>query len=183
MLQNHSGMWKDLDIGRPTAHIGLQVEGSKLNTRCSTSPMPRSDMQRRRGRQCAALPVREKNGEVEVLLVTSRDTRRWVLPKGWTERQHGAAEQAAVEAFEEAGIRGAVSAKPIGSYAYLKRTGNGRTRPCRVEVFRMQVAEILDEWPEKAERERRWFTLPQAAMAVEEGGLVTLMLSLAMPEA
>ena len=51
------------------------------------------------------------------------------------------------------------------------------------ELFRMEVEEILEEWPEKAERERRWFTLPQAAMAVEEGGLVTLMLRLALPEA
>jgi 8-oxo-dGTP pyrophosphatase MutT (NUDIX family) len=145
--------------------------------------MSRSDAQRRRGQQCAALPLREIGGEVEVLLVTSRETRRWVLPKGWTERRHGAAEQAAVEAFEEAGIRGDISAEPIGSYAYLKRTGSGRIMPCRVDVFRMQVAEILDDWPEKAERERRWFTLPQAAMAVEEGGLVTLMLRLAMPGA
>lgn len=146
-------------------------------------PMPDSAAQRRRGRQCAALPLREKDGEVEVLLVTSRETRRWVLPKGWTERRHGAAEQAAVEAFEEAGIRGNISAEPIGSYAYLKRTGDGRTLPCKVDVFRMQVAEVLDDWPEKQERERRWFTLPQAAMAVEESGLVTLMLSLALPNA
>jgi 8-oxo-dGTP pyrophosphatase MutT (NUDIX family) len=145
--------------------------------------MSHSAAQRRRGLQCAALPLRETNGELEVLLVTSRETRRWVLPKGWTERRHGAAEQAAVEAFEEAGIRGDISAEPIGSYAYLKRTSDGRTLPCRVDVFRMEVAEMLDEWPEKAERERRWFTLPQAAMAVEEGGLVTLMLKLALPEA
>lgn len=137
---------------------------------------------RRRGRQCAALALREANGEVQVLLVTSRETKRWVLPKGWTERRRGAAAQAAVEAFEEAGIRGDIATTPIGSYAYLKRTEKGRTLPCRVEVFTMQVAEELEDWPERGQRERRWFSLPEAAMAVEEGGLVTLMLQLAQPE-
>jgi 8-oxo-dGTP pyrophosphatase MutT (NUDIX family) len=138
---------------------------------------------RRRGRQCAALALREADGEVQVLLVTSRETRRWVLPKGWTERRRDAAAQAAVEAFEEAGIRGDIGNTPIGSYAYLKRREDGRTQPCRVEVFAMQVAEELEDWPERAQRERRWFSLPEAAMAVEEGGLVTLMLQLAQPPA
>jgi 8-oxo-dGTP pyrophosphatase MutT (NUDIX family) len=142
--------------------------------------MPRN---RRHGRQCAALALREADGEVQVLLVTSRETRRWVLPKGWTERRRDAAAQAAVEAFEEAGIRGAIGRKPIGSYGYLKRIENGRTLACEVEVFAMQVAEELEDWPEKAERERRWFSLPEAALAVEEGGLVTLMLQLAQPQA
>ena len=54
---------------------------------------------------------------------------------------------------------------------------------CEVEVFPLAVDELLEDWPEKSQRERRWFTLPQAAMAVEEGGLVTLMLNLARPEA
>jgi 8-oxo-dGTP pyrophosphatase MutT (NUDIX family) len=140
--------------------------------------MPRN---RHRGRQCAALALREADGEVQVLLVTSRETRRWVLPKGWTERRHTAAAQAAVEAFEEAGIRGAIARKPIGSYAYLKRIEDGRTLPCKVDVFAMQAVEELEDWPEKSERQRRWFSLPEAAMAVEEGGLVTLMLQLARP--
>lgn len=134
---------------------------------------------RRRGRQCAALALREEDGEVRVLLVTSRETRRWVLPKGWTEPHRDAADQAAVEAFEEAGIRGDIGDTPIGSYAYLKRCKDGRTQPCKVDVFAMQVAEELEDWPERAQRERRWFSLPDAARAVEEGGLVDLMLRLA----
>ncbi|WP_149535929.1 NUDIX hydrolase [Siccirubricoccus phaeus] len=137
----------------------------------------------RQGRQCAALPLRELDGAVQVLLVTSRDTGRWVLPKGWTEARNLAAEQAAVEAFEEAGIRGIVAPTPIGSYEYEKRIGNGRSLPCRVEVFPMRVAELLEDWPERAERERRWFNLAEAAQAVEEGGLGRLMLQLARPEA
>ncbi|MCO6417073.1 NUDIX hydrolase [Siccirubricoccus sp. KC 17139] len=137
----------------------------------------------RQGRQCAALPLRERDGTIQVLLVTSRETRRWVLPKGWTEAANRAAEQAAVEAFEEAGIRGDIAPTPIGSYDYEKRIGKHRSLPCRVEVFPMRVAELLEDWPERAERERRWFSLTEAAQAVEEGGLGRLMLQLAQPEA
>ena len=134
----------------------------------------------KRDRQCAALPFRERDGEVQVLLVTSRETRRWVLPKGWTEKRGGAL-QAQREAFEEAGIRGRIATTPLGAYAYDKRLGGGATVTCEVEVFALAVDKLLDQWPEKSQRERRWFTLPQAAMAVEEGGLVTLMLQLAAP--
>ncbi|WP_090560296.1 NUDIX hydrolase [Belnapia rosea] len=136
----------------------------------------------RRGRQCAALPFRQADGETQVMLVTSRETRRWVLPKGWTEKC-GGSKQAEREAYEEAGIRGRITAEPIGAYAYPKRLPDGATVTCEVDVFPLAVDELLDDWPEKSQRERRWFTLPQAAMAVQEGGLVTLMLSLAQPEA
>ena len=137
----------------------------------------------KRGRQCAALPLQERDGETHVLLVTSRETRRWVLPKGWTEKRGRGARQAAQEAFEEAGILGRIGTTPIGAYAYPKRLEDGATVTCDVEVFALAVEQLLDEWPEKSQRERRWFTLPQAAMAVEEGGLVTLMLRLAAPPA
>ncbi len=135
----------------------------------------------RRGRQCAALPFRQADGETQVLLVTSRETKRWVLPKGWTEKC-GGAKQAEREAFEEAGIRGRINPKPIGHYAYPKRLNDGATVTCEVDVFPLAVDELLEDWPEKSQRERRWFTLPQAAMAVQEGGLITLMLNLAKPE-
>jgi 8-oxo-dGTP pyrophosphatase MutT (NUDIX family) len=106
-----------------------------------------------------------------------------VLPKGWTEKRGRGARQAAQEAFEEAGILGRIGTTPIGAYAYPKRLEDGATVTCDVEVFALAVEQLLDEWPEKSQRERRWFTLPQAAMAVEEGGLVTLMLRLAAPPA
>jgi 8-oxo-dGTP pyrophosphatase MutT (NUDIX family) len=146
--------------------------------------MPRKSKRHiiRRGRQCAALPFRQADGETQIMLVTSRETRRWVLPKGWTEKC-GGAKQAEREAYEEAGIRGRITPCPIGAYAYPKRLADGATVTCEVEVFPLAVDELLEEWPEKAQRERRWFTLPQAALAVDEGGLVTLMLSLAQPEA
>ncbi|CAA9281296.1 MAG: hypothetical protein AVDCRST_MAG27-3829 [uncultured Craurococcus sp.] len=143
--------------------------------------MSRKSKSVRRGRQCAALPFRQAGGETQVLLVTSRETKRWVLPKGWTEKC-GGAKQAEREAFEEAGIRGRIARKPIGHYAYPKRLNDGATVTCEVDVFPLAVDKLLEDWPEKSQRERRWFTLPEAAMAVQEGGLITLMLNLAKPE-
>jgi 8-oxo-dGTP pyrophosphatase MutT (NUDIX family) len=135
----------------------------------------------RRGRQCAAFPFQERDGETHVLLVTSRETKRWVLPKGWTEKPGCDAEQAAREAYEEAGIIGRIGTVSIGAYTYPKRLNCGATVTCDVEVFPLAVARLLEDWPEKSQRERRWFTLPEAAMAVDEGGLVTLMLQLSAP--
>lgn len=119
-----------------------------------------------------------QNGETVVLLVTSRDTGRWVLPKGWAEKHLSGAQLAAKEAFEEAGILGDVLSKPIGAYHYAKQLPQGKAVQCRVEVFVLHVAELLDEWPEMRQRHREWFTLSQAAMVVAEGELVTLLLKL-----
>ena len=118
-----------------------------------------------------------------VMLVTSRETCRWVLPKGWAEKDFSGSELAAKEAFEEAGLVGRVAAKSLGSYAYMKRLPEGRELQCRVKVFAMHVERILEDWPERHQRERRWFTLAQAAMAVEEGDLITLLLQLATSRA
>jgi 8-oxo-dGTP pyrophosphatase MutT (NUDIX family) len=139
--------------------------------------------ERRQGRQCAALPFARKEGELRVLLVTSRETHRWVLPKGWTEKRLSAHALAAKEAFEEAGVVGEVERRPIGRYRYLKRGPRDRVTPCSVRVFPLRVERLLDDWPERRQRERRWFSPAEAAMAVEEGGLVTLLLGLAMPDA
>jgi 8-oxo-dGTP pyrophosphatase MutT (NUDIX family) len=127
------------------------------------------------------LPLSVRDGETVVMLVTSRDTRRWVLPKGWREPGRTAHEQAGREAFEEAGLIGEVEATPIGCYAYEKRLPGGRSVRCEVEVFAMRVDRQLEQWPEQAERETAWFTLGQAAMEVAEEGLVVLLLRLAAP--
>jgi 8-oxo-dGTP pyrophosphatase MutT (NUDIX family) len=144
--------------------------------------MLKSIDRRGRGRQFAALPIGRSDGETLVLLVTSRETRRWVLPKGWAEKGLTGAELAAKEAIEEAGAIGEVAAKPIGSYSYVKLLPFGRETECKVKVFPMRVDRLLDDWPERDQRQRQWFTLPQAAMAVEDGELVTLLLRLAAPE-
>ena len=137
----------------------------------------------RPGRQFAALPFLRREGETMAMLVTSRETHRWVLPKGWAEKRLTGPQLAAKEAFEEAGLVGEVAPDPVGSYVYLKRLPDRRTLPCDVDVFPLRVERLLDDWPERRQRERRWFTLAGAAMAVEEGGLVALLLRLAAPEA
>jgi 8-oxo-dGTP pyrophosphatase MutT (NUDIX family) len=137
----------------------------------------------KRGRQFAALPIARVEGETRVMLVTSRETGRWVLPKGWAEKGLTGPELAAKEAFEEAGLVGEVAARPVGSYHYPKRLPKGHVIDCKVDVFPMRVDRMLDDWPEREQRKREWFTLAQAAMAVEEGELVVLLLRLAAPEA
>lgn len=134
-------------------------------------------------RQCAALPLSRDGGELRVMLVTSRETRRWVLPKGWVEKRHSPSAQAAREAYEEAGIRGRIAPVAFGHYTYRKRLPNGSSVPCEVAVYPLEVEQLLDRWPEAAERERRWFTPEEAAEAVQEGDLGTLLLSLATRQA
>ena len=140
-----------------------------------------SKAKERQGRQCAALPFAWDGDEVRVLLVTSRETRRWVLPKGWMEKRLSPHALAAKEAFEEAGVVGEVGRRTIGCYQYLKRGPRDRLTPCSVRVFPLRVERLLDTWPERRQRRRQWFGLAEAAMAVDEGGLVSLLLGLAMP--
>jgi 8-oxo-dGTP pyrophosphatase MutT (NUDIX family) len=136
-------------------------------------------------RQVAALPLAVVDGEIRVMLVTSRETGRWVLPKGWPIKDLQAHEAAAREAWEEAGLRGEVSPRPIGAYRYDKRLDGEAVVPCEVAVFPMSVAEERPDWPERTQRVRRWMSPGQAALAVEEGGLASLLLDLAAvdPEA
>lgn len=104
-----------------------------------------------------------------ILLITSRETRRWVVPRGNPMRGRTPQQAAAEEAWEEAGIRGFVGAKAIGRYRYGKRLGpGGPILPTRVTLYPMQVDEEAADWPERQERERRWFAPAEAAGAVEE---------------
>jgi len=110
-----------------------------------------------------------------VLLVTSKDTKRWVLPKGNKIKGLSRHAAAAREAEEEAGVRGAVCPTPLGSYRYRKRLSSGAALLVDVEVFPFAVTEELDEWPEAAERTRRWFALAEASTAVDESDLGDLL--------
>jgi 8-oxo-dGTP pyrophosphatase MutT (NUDIX family) len=125
--------------------------------------------------QYAALPWR-REARVEIMLVTSRETYRWVIPKGWPMRGLSGALSAAREAFEEAGIEGEIDSRAIGAYPYVKRMKDGEMRPLTVEVFPFLVRTELEEWPEKDERQRRWFTVQEAAFAVDEYELSQLIL-------
>lgn len=115
-------------------------------------------------------------------MVTSRETKRWVLPKGWAEPDLAPHELAAKEAFEEAGLIGTVEEEPAGSYQYNKRLPGGRVVLCEVGVFPLWVERQLKKWPERKQRKTRWFTFGQAALAVEEGDLAILLLRLAAPD-
>lgn len=105
---------------------------------------------------------------VSVLLVTSMETRRWVLPKGNLVKGLSAHASAAHEAEEEAGVLGAACPTSIGSYRYRKRRNNGASLMVDVDVFPIAVTNELDEWKEQDRRERRWFSLVDAANAVDE---------------
>lgn len=127
--------------------------------------------------QFAALPYRKAhNGKQVVMLLTSRETRRWVIPKGWPMKGRKPREVAAQEAFEEAGLRGKIIGKrPIGRYQYDKQLSPGRTVPCEVVVYLLRVERELKNWPERAERERRWFEPGQASELVLEDGLAAML--------
>lgn len=122
--------------------------------------------------QIAALPYKSSSdaldAPVSVLLVTSMETRRWVLPKGNLVKGLSAHASAAQEAEEEGGVLGAACPISIGSYRYRKRRNDGASVMVDVEVFPIAVTDELDEWKEQDRRERRWFSLTDAANAVDE---------------
>lgn len=129
-------------------------------------------------KQVGALPIkRDSKGAVRVLLVTSRETKRFVIPKGWPWPGVKDYKAAAEEAREEAGIKGKIGKKPIGTYTYDKRRPTG-TVPVRVKVFLLEVEKELDDWPEAKQRERTWFTMTKAAEAVAEPELAELIRAL-----
>jgi len=129
-----------------------------------------------RGTQFAAIPFKVAPEGLRVLLVTSRETRRWVVPKGWPIRGLKPREVAAREAFEEAGMIGTIVGKhPIGSYHYSKQFTADREMLCHVSVFLLSVDHQADEWPEKAQRECRWVDPIEAARMVQEGGLAEIL--------
>jgi 8-oxo-dGTP pyrophosphatase MutT (NUDIX family) len=121
--------------------------------------------------------VRKKRPAVEVLLITSRDTGRWVIPKGWPMDGKSASAAAAREAWEEAGVRGKIGEEPIGSYHYMKGLPEGLKVDCRVRVFPLAVDELVKNFPEKGERRAEWVDCTEAAARVQEPGLKTLLLA------
>ena len=118
--------------------------------------------------QVAALPYREIGDGIMVLLITSRQTGRWVVPKGNLMVGKARHEAAGIEAEEEAGVRGSVSPVPLGHFRYTKFYADGRSAIAEVELFPLCVTEERKKWIEMDQRERRWFTAAEAAAAVDE---------------
>jgi 8-oxo-dGTP pyrophosphatase MutT (NUDIX family) len=127
--------------------------------------------------QYAALCYRQRSdGEgVEVLLITSRGTGRWVIPKGWPMKKKKPHEAAEIEAWEEAGIRGRAQKRPVGRYTYLKWLDNGDVAPCVVEVHQVEVLQIATEFKERGQRTLAWVSPEEAARRVREVELKSLL--------
>lgn len=128
--------------------------------------------------QYAALCWRDE-GELEILLITSRETRRWLIPKGWPMDGRQPWDSAAREALEEAGVEGAVGRAPLGTYIYDKRMAGGVLVPCTVAVYPLKFARQRKHWREKDERDQQWFKIADAIEAVQEQGLKQILRSFA----
>jgi 8-oxo-dGTP pyrophosphatase MutT (NUDIX family) len=132
--------------------------------------------------QFGVLPYRvNAGGETEVMLLTSRGSGRWVIPKGWPMVGRKPRVVALTEARQEAGIKGIVGRRPIGSYAYTKAMERGEDRLCECTVFLMLVTHEAATWREQAQRVRAWFPRDQAAELVDEGGLAQMIRALLQP--
>jgi 8-oxo-dGTP pyrophosphatase MutT (NUDIX family) len=128
--------------------------------------------------QYAALPYRQKgNFSTEVLLVTSRRSGRWIIPKGWPVKGKAPHKAAAREAHEEAGVIGKINRCAIGSYSYRKRLKSGSVIVW-VKVFALQVKRQDESWPEKGEREVKWMSRTRAANTVRDRGLGAIIRAL-----
>ncbi|NTF66023.1 NUDIX hydrolase [Rhizobium rhizogenes] len=127
--------------------------------------------------QFGALCFRYKDSgeDFEILVITSRDSGRWIIPKGWPMKGKKPYEAAAIEAWEEAGVRGTVRKKPIGRYTYLKDLDHGNVAPCIVEMFQIEVKEVRADFKEKGQRVLHWVTPDEAARQVREIELKSLI--------
>ena len=126
--------------------------------------------------QAAALCHRRDGGRLRILLITSRGTGRWILPKGWLMRGKNAGEAAVQEAWEEAGVRARpASVRQVGSYAARKVSAGGLPVPVETLVFAVEVAGLTARFPEAGQRQRRWFDPAEAAERVAEPELKRLI--------
>lgn len=130
------------------------------------------DLLRRPARlQIAALCYRVIDGVCEVLLVRTRDTGRWILPKGWPEPDRPAFETAVIEAYEEAGVRGLPDKRAYASFRSYKGLANGLRIRTRVLVFKIESTDVLQRFPEKGQRQVSWIPISEAIERADEPGV------------
>ncbi len=127
--------------------------------------------------QYAALCFRyaDNSVDVEILLVTSRTSQRWIIPRGWPMKRKKPHQAAAIEAWEEAGVRGRVKKDAVGRYTYLKMLDNGDVVPCMVDVFQIEVTETDATFKEHGERLLEWVRPDEAARRVRDIELKSLL--------
>ena len=129
--------------------------------------------------QVAALCYKMTDDGMKVLLITSRGTGRWIVPKGWPIEGKNGPESALQEAWEEAGVsRADIEEEPMGYYDYAKGLDNGLSIPIEAQVYMTRVRELKSAYPEVDQRERRWFTPAEAADLVDEPDLKAILRSL-----
>ncbi len=127
--------------------------------------------------QFAALVYRVRDGKLQFLMITSRGTGRWIIPKGWPMVGMRPAEAAAQEAWEEAGVIGEVSDQCLGLYSYYKTNPSFGTLPCVVNVYPVAAKKLAKKFPEAGQRRRKWFSAKKAAKLVREPELAKIIQS------
>ena len=128
--------------------------------------------------QFGALVYRVRNGKTQVLLITSRGTKRWIIPKGWPMSGYTAPQAAAQEAWEEAGVRGKAHDLPLGFYSYTKEIetrGGLMPMPVLVTVYPVQARKCVADFPEAGQRRQKWMSPKKAASLVREKHLAKML--------
>lgn len=120
--------------------------------------------------QSAVLPIKKEKSEIYILLITSRNQTKWIIPKGIVEENLSHWESAEKEAFEEAGINGRIEKKSIGEYEYKKWGGI-----CKVVLYPFIVETEFEDWPEKYFRNRKWFKVDKALKKLKNKKLKELI--------
>lgn len=133
--------------------------------------------------QFAALCYRVRHGKVQVLLITSRRRKRWIVPKGWPMDGKTPADCALQEAWEEAGVRGEPSDTCLGVYSYVKDMGGGAGIPVLAMLYPVRVRTLKKSFPEARQRRRAWMSRKKAAKLVDERELAKLIVGFVPPEA
>jgi 8-oxo-dGTP pyrophosphatase MutT (NUDIX family) len=164
-------MWRNLQIRRGREKAPKGTDAADVPVEDIAAVVER--------RQFAALPFRQQNHQLEIMLVSSRGTRRWVLPKGWPMKGLSPHKVAAQEALEEAGVIGRTKRKPVGTYHYLKRMPNGAALSCAVDVFPLRVEKQRKRWKERDQRLAYWCPADEAAALVDEPELSDILIDFA----
>ena len=161
--------------GQPRPTKSANGDGVTM-ARLKQQPIRLGNMEKRDvSTQFGALCYRVRNDKLQILLVTSRGTGRWIIPKGWPMDETTPSEAALQEAWEEAGVQGKAIPVCLGIYSYQKNMGNQADVPCVVATFPVKVKKLARDYPEAADRNRKWFSPKKAASLVDSPELAQIL--------